>query len=38
MEQALSVQTADVDGVSGATYTSDGFRRSLKSALDEAGL
>jgi uncharacterized protein with FMN-binding domain len=38
VEQALSVQSADVDGVSGAPYTSDGVRRSLYSALDEAGL
>lgn len=38
VEQALSAQSADVDGVSGATYTSDGFRRSLQSALEQAGL
>lgn len=38
VEQALGVQSADVDGVSGATYTSDGFRRSLQSALYESGL
>lgn len=29
-------QSADVDMVSGATYTSDGYIRSLQSALDQA--
>lgn len=38
VEQALSAQSADVDGVSGATYTSEGFRESLQSALTQAGL
>lgn len=36
-QQALRVQNARVDGVSGATYTSDGYRRSLQAALDRAG-
>jgi uncharacterized protein with FMN-binding domain len=31
-------QSAHVDTVSGATYTSDGYRRSLQSALDAAHL
>ncbi|MGV9943428.1 FMN-binding protein [Streptomyces sp. NPDC003401] len=35
--EALSAQSADIDTVSGATYTSDGYRRSLQSALDSAG-
>ncbi|MEV0130169.1 FMN-binding protein [Dactylosporangium sp. NPDC050688] len=35
-EQALQRQSADLDTVSGATYTSDGYRRSLQSALDAA--
>ncbi|MFF5231487.1 FMN-binding protein [Dactylosporangium sp. NPDC000521] len=35
-EQALARQSADLDTVSGATYTSDGYRRSLQSALDAA--
>jgi uncharacterized protein with FMN-binding domain len=35
-EQALQRQSADLDTVSGATYTSDGYRRSLQSALDTA--
>ncbi|AZI58236.1 FMN-binding protein [Nakamurella antarctica] len=34
--QALAAQSARVDGVSGATYTSEGFIQSLQSALDAA--
>ncbi|MBE3009710.1 FMN-binding protein [Microbispora sp. NEAU-D428] len=37
-EEALSAQSAQIDTVSGATYTSDGYIRSLQSALDKAGL
>lgn len=33
---ALRSQSASVDTVSGATYTSDGYRRSLQSAIDAA--
>ena len=36
--QALSAQSAAIDGVSGATYTSDAYARSLQAALDAAGL
>ncbi|MFI7502198.1 FMN-binding protein [Streptomyces sp. NPDC049687] len=36
--EALTAQSADIDTVSGATYTSDGYRQSLQSALDSAGL
>ncbi|EST21557.1 FMN-binding protein [Streptomyces roseochromogenus] len=36
--EALAAQSADVDMVSGATYTSTGYRQSLQSALDSAGL
>ncbi|WP_416976536.1 FMN-binding protein [Streptomyces sp. T028] len=36
--EALEAQSADIDTVSGATYTSDGYRQSLQSALDSAGL
>lgn len=36
--EALAAQSADIDTVSGATYTSDGYRQSLQSALDSAGL
>lgn len=34
----LSAQSAGIDTVSGATYTSDGYRQSLQSALDAAHL
>jgi uncharacterized protein with FMN-binding domain len=34
--EALSAQSAQVDTVSGATYTSDGYATSLQSALDQA--
>jgi MFS family permease len=34
----LRVQSANVATVSGATYTSDGFRRSLQSAIAKANL
>lgn len=33
----LSAQSADVAGVSGATYTSEAYLASLQSALDQAG-
>ncbi|MFI6487263.1 FMN-binding protein [Streptomyces sp. NPDC050564] len=36
--EALAAQSAQIDSVSGATYTSDGYRQSLQSALDSAGL
>lgn len=35
--EALAGNTWDVDTVSGATYTSQGYARSLQSALDQAG-
>ncbi|MCF6525496.1 FMN-binding protein [Streptomyces sp. JJ36] len=35
--EALAAQSARIDAVSGATYTSEGYRRSLQSALDQAG-
>ena len=34
--EALAGQSARIDTVSGATFTSDGYRRSLQSALDAA--
>ncbi len=34
--ETLSAQSAQVDTVSGATYTSEGYRRSLQAALDAA--
>jgi uncharacterized protein with FMN-binding domain len=38
VQQTLAAQSADVDTVSGATFSSDGYRKSLQSALDAAGL
>ncbi|MFF0156169.1 FMN-binding protein [Streptomyces sp. NPDC005263] len=35
--EALTAQSADIDTVSGATYTSEGYQASLQSALDAAG-
>jgi uncharacterized protein with FMN-binding domain len=35
-QQVLSAQSAQIDGVSGATVTSDGYRQSLQAALDAA--
>jgi len=35
--QVLSAQSAQIDGVSGATYTSQGYDASLQSALDKLG-
>ncbi len=34
--EALKVQSAQIDIVSGATYTSDGYAQSLQAALDQA--
>lgn len=34
--EVLSAQSADIDSVSGATYTSDSYKQSLQSALDLA--
>ena len=36
LQRTLIAQSADIDTVSGATYTSDGYRQSLQSALDKA--
>jgi uncharacterized protein with FMN-binding domain len=38
VQETLDAQSASIDMVSGATVTSDGYQRSLQSALDEAGL
>ncbi len=35
-EEALSAQTANIDLLSGATYTSEAYAESLQSALDQA--
>jgi len=37
-QETLSAQSADVDMISGATVTSQGYVTSLQSALDQAGL
>jgi uncharacterized protein with FMN-binding domain len=34
-QQALKAQSAKIDGVSGATYTSDSYKTSLQSAIDQ---
>ncbi|MDX3612471.1 FMN-binding protein [Streptomyces europaeiscabiei] len=36
-KNAVSAGSADIDAVSGATYTSGGYKQSLQSALDQAG-
>ncbi|MEU5752368.1 FMN-binding protein [Streptomyces sp. NPDC047829] len=36
-QAAVAAGNADIDAVSGATYTSAGYRQSLQSALDRAG-
>ncbi|WP_028802614.1 FMN-binding protein [Streptomyces sp. 142MFCol3.1] len=36
-QETLQAQSADIDTVSGATYTSAGYKQSLQSALDRAG-
>lgn len=38
LQQTLSAQSAQIDGVSGASYTSQGYVQSLQSALDKAGV
>jgi uncharacterized protein with FMN-binding domain len=35
--EVLQAQGAQVDTISGATYTSEGYAQSLQSALDQAG-
>ncbi len=35
-QEALSAQSAQIHGISGATYTSNDYRRSLQSAIDAA--
>jgi uncharacterized protein with FMN-binding domain len=35
-QETLRAQSANIDSVSGATYTTDGYRQSLQSALDAA--
>jgi uncharacterized protein with FMN-binding domain len=35
-QETLSAQSADIDAISGATVTSDGYIESLQAALDAA--
>jgi uncharacterized protein with FMN-binding domain len=37
-DEALQAQSANIDVVSGATYTSEGYAESLQAALDRAGI
>lgn len=37
-DEAVQAQSADIDMVSGATYTSEGYLQSLQSAIDQANL
>jgi uncharacterized protein with FMN-binding domain len=36
--EAIAAQSAHIDAVSGASYTSSGYEQSLQSAIDRAGL
>ena len=38
IQETIDQQSANIDMVSGATYTSAGYIQSLQSALDQAGL
>ena len=38
LQETLSAQNANINTVSGATYTSEGYIQSLQSALDRAGI
>ncbi|GGJ56412.1 hypothetical protein GCM10012282_61930 [Streptomyces lacrimifluminis] len=37
IEETLAAQSADIDTVSGATITSDGYKESLQAAIDAKG-
>jgi uncharacterized protein with FMN-binding domain len=38
LQQTLAAQSSQIDGVSGASVTSEGYVQSLQSALDQAGI
>lgn len=38
LQETIQAQNANIDMVSGATYTSLGYQQSLQSALDQAGI
>jgi uncharacterized protein with FMN-binding domain len=37
-QEVLTAQSANIQAVSGATYTSNGYTQSLQQAVDQAGL
>jgi uncharacterized protein with FMN-binding domain len=37
-QQILAAQSANIDGVSGATFTSQAYAQSVQSALDQLGI
>ncbi|WP_184454505.1 FMN-binding protein [Schaalia hyovaginalis] len=37
VSEAIAAQSAQVDSISGASFTSEGFKEALQSALDQAG-
>jgi uncharacterized protein with FMN-binding domain len=38
LQETLAAQSANIDTVSGASYTTQGYEQSLQSALDKAGI
>ncbi len=38
LQETLQAQSSQIDTISGATYTSEGYLQSLQSALDQAGI
>lgn len=38
LQETLSAQNSNIDTISGATFTSEGYLQSLQSALDQAGI
>jgi uncharacterized protein with FMN-binding domain len=38
IRETIAAQSAHIQGVSGATYTSDAYQQSLQAAIDKAGL
>jgi uncharacterized protein with FMN-binding domain len=38
LQETLAAQSANINSISGATYTSEGYLQSLQSALDQAGI
>jgi len=38
IQETIAAQSAQIQGVSGATYTTDAYEQSLQAAIDKAGL